>query len=217
MKPIIKILLDTRRIKKKTGKYPVKLRVTFGKEQKQYPIDIDLTVEEFYLMQNPGDIDKGVSPQIKRQFKEWRLKCDSVLVKANSIIELIPDFTYLQLEKKLYKKEHSARNVYDYYVDTINKKRSDAKVGTAGNYQSSMNSLKDFFPKLKFRDITVEFLKDYETWLLKNEKSISTVGIYLRPLRAILNNAIAEGVISRETNYPFGKRKYQIPQRGNKN
>jgi integrase len=46
---------------------------------------------------------------------------------------------------------------------------------------------------------------------LKNNKSISTVGIYLRPLRAIINEAIEEGKISRENHYPFGKRKYQIP------
>lgn len=67
MQPLLKILLDTKRIKQKTGKYPVKLRVTFGKEQKQYPIDIDLSTEEFNLVENPGDIEKGVSPTNKRQ------------------------------------------------------------------------------------------------------------------------------------------------------
>ena len=74
-----------------------------------------------------------------------------------------------------------------------------------------MNSLKSFRSKMSFRDVTVELLKDYEAWLLADGKSISTVGIYLRPLRAIINEAIGEGVISRETNYAFGKRKYQIP------
>lgn len=74
-----------------------------------------------------------------------------------------------------------------------------------------MHSLKDFSGKLIFRDVTVEFLQDYEKWLLQNEKSITTVGVYLRPLRAILNQAIEEGIITRENNYPFSKRKYQIP------
>lgn len=53
-------------------------------------------------------------------------------------------------------------------------------------------------------------MKDYEKWFLSKERSISTVGIYLRPLRAIFNSAIDEGIVSRE-NYPFGKRRYQIP------
>jgi integrase len=64
--------------------------------------------------------------------------------------------------------------------------------------------------KLSFRDVTVDFLNGYEKWLLSEGKSISTVGIYLRPLRAIMNIAIEEGYYSKEY-YPFIKRKYQIP------
>jgi hypothetical protein len=49
----------------------------------------------------------------------------------------------------------------------------------------------------------------------KNEEnqqlSRSTIGIYLRPLRSIFNEAIADGIIKKEKCYPFGKRKYQIP------
>jgi len=211
MNPLLKILLDTRRIKQKTSRYPVKLRVTFGKEQKLYPVNIDLTTEEFNLVENPCDVPKIAAVAFKRQLIEWRMKCDSIRVKADKIINSLPDFTFLQLEKRLYKNAQSSTDVYQYYAETINKKRSNAKIGTAGNYQSNMNSLKEFSPKLKFRDITVEFLNDYENWLLQHEKSISTVGIYLRPLRAIVNEAISEGVISRDTHYAFGKGKYQIP------
>jgi integrase len=100
--------------------------------------------------------------------------------------------------------------VYAYYTKTIEEKRSVGKVGTASGYRSSMNSLKAFSPKLNFSDVSIEFLKEYEKWLLANRKSITTVGIYLRPLRSIINQAIAEGVFSQD-NYPFGKRKYQIP------
>ena len=39
----------------------------------------------------------------------------------------------------------------------------------------------------------------------------ATQGIYLRNLRAIFNEAIADGIISKEKCYPFGRRKYQIP------
>jgi integrase len=41
--------------------------------------------------------------------------------------------------------------------------------------------------------------------------SKSTQGIYLRSLRAIFNEAIADGIITKEKCYPFGRRKYQIP------
>lgn len=41
-------------------------------------------------------------------------------------------------------------------------------------------------------------------------KSGTTIGIYLRSLRAILNEAIDNGLMRRE-DYPFGRRKYIIP------
>ncbi len=41
--------------------------------------------------------------------------------------------------------------------------------------------------------------------------SKSTIGIYIRALRAIFNEADANGIIKKEKCYPFGKRKYRIP------
>lgn len=42
------ISLDTRRMKKKDGKYPVKLLVVFNSEPKRYQTIFDLTQQEFY-------------------------------------------------------------------------------------------------------------------------------------------------------------------------
>lgn len=211
MKAITKILLDTRRKKNNSEKYPVKLRVTFAKEQKYYPLNLDMEENDFMLVQNPGSIPKDAEPAYKKQVKEWKLKCDAVLVKANQITDNLPDFNFRLFEKKMYQNKQSGTDVYGYYAETINRLKRNGRLGTASNYQCSMNSLKVFTAKLSFRDISLEFLKSYEAWLLTNGKSISTVGIYIRPLRAIINEAIDEGVISRETNYAFGKRKYQIP------
>jgi len=46
--------------------------------------------------------------------------------------------------------------------------------------------------------------------MLKKERSPSTIGIYLRPLRKIFNDAIRAGIIKQDS-YPFGKDKYEIP------
>jgi integrase len=210
MKPKIIIIHDTRS-SKISGKYPVKLRITFLRQQIYYPIKIDLTANEFALVQNPGNIPKETDMATKRQFKEWKLTCDVKMVKATEIIDKMDEFSFRLFDKKYYQNQQSTQDVYQYYTNTVERKRQAGKVGTASNYQTSMQSLKGFSPKLNFRDVTVEFLKDYEKYLLAKGKSITTVGIYLRPLRAILNEAIAEGIISMETHYPFGKRKYQIP------
>ena len=50
--------------------------------------------------------------------------------------------------------------------------------------------------------------------MLKEGKSITTVGIYLRSLRTLFNNAIAEGLLTKDF-YPFGKKRYEIPTGNN--
>src|SRR5690606_17208599 len=64
--------------------------------------------------------------------------------------------------------------------------------------------------RLEFKDITSQWLTEYEDNLIKNGKSKTTVGMYLRPLRAIFNTAISNNTIKADL-YPFGKRKYTIP------
>ncbi len=46
--------------------------------------------------------------------------------------------------------------------------------------------------------------------MLQDGNSLTTVGIYIRPLRALFNQAIRDGIIAPES-YPFGKGRYQIP------
>jgi integrase len=78
--------------------------------------------------------------------------------------------------------------------------------------------------EISFKSITTTFLQEYENFMLSQGKSNNnkkqndlpakktTVGIYLRPLRAIFNSAIKDNIT---TNYPFGKGKYVIPKGGN--
>ncbi|AYQ35804.1 site-specific integrase [Runella sp. SP2] len=80
---------------------------------------------------------------------------------------------------------------------------------------------------LRFRHITPNLLTDYEHWMLHYGKtpqtsnpkkgnvkatgaSLTTVGIYLRHVRAVVNDAIENGILTREA-YPFGGNRYVIP------
>jgi integrase len=66
---------------------------------------------------------------------------------------------------------------------------------------------------IKFSDITVDWLRRYETHLLTGEKckkcNHTTVGMYMRAIRAIINEAKQAGIV-RESQYPFGRGKYEI-------
>ena len=60
-------------------------------------------------------------------------------------------------------------------------------------------------------EITPPYLRDYEQKLKAEGLSKTTIGFYLRPLRAIYNEAIEEGIAQKDKSYPFGKNRYQIP------
>lgn len=204
MKATTTIIIDKRKTLR-NGKYPVKLRVTFNRKQQYYPADLSMSITEFELVM--GKNPKGDNKTIK-------LKLLALEQRANQIIDDLPVFDFNLFKRKLYSNQNVREDVFYHFQQTINKLKNDNQFGTASNYKSSMVSLKSFKSKLSFMEVTVEFLKAYEKYLLDNEKSISTVGIYLRPLRAIINGAIEEGSLSKDFNYPFGsksKLKYQIP------
>jgi integrase/recombinase XerD len=62
--------------------------------------------------------------------------------------------------------------------------------------------------------ITPHFLKKYEKWMLENNKSVTTIGYYLRNLRAIFNEMVSLNK-SLQGEYPFGNKKYVIPSKKN--
>ena len=71
-----------------------------------------------------------------------------------------------------------------------------------------MNSICNFKKNLLIPDVTAGLLQAYKRFLPGDGKSASTVGIYMRQLRTIINIAIASGVMAQEK-CPF--KKYEIP------
>ena len=208
----ISIYLDTRRAKS-SGKYPVKLRVytSAPRIQKMFPTIFEFSEKEF------DSIWKTLKP--RKEHKEIRKKIQAVETKANNVAEKLKPFTFEQFERKLYRKAGDGININYLYDLTVNELIKQERIGTASSYDLSRKSFERFvkssskqsFNKLNLYDITKEWLQDYEQFMVKNiGNSYTTVGIYLRTLRAIYNQAIEENEIEKEY-YPFGKRKYQIP------
>jgi integrase len=204
MKALTSIILDTRKALK-TGKYPVKLRVTFNRTQKYYPADLYLTKSDFETV-------IGKNP--KGEHKRHKLSMDALEQKANHIIENLPVFDFDQFKRSLYSNQMVRNDVYSYYDKMIKTYKSNGNLGTASNYNCSMASLKKFKPSLTFIEVTVDFLEKYEKSLLNGGRTVTTVSMYVRSLRSVINHAVADGTLSKEYNYPFGsksKYKYQIP------
>ncbi len=72
--------------------------------------------------------------------------------------------------------------------------RRAGRLGTARNYEKSLNSFKAFINgDLTFDDMNVQLLVDYEHWLAARGVVRNSSSFYMRNLRAIFNRAAAVG------------------------
>ena len=194
-------VLDKRRAKK-DGLYPVKVRVTFQRKQKYFPTGVSLTQSDFDLITNQ------TTKKHLRSAMEKILAMESKIRKA---IDSIKDFSFEELDSLLLKKQStsSSTEVYDLFDEIISKLNAEGRISTASAYKDARNSLAGYQTNLKFKQVTVQFLKNYEARMKEEGKNISTLGIYIRHFRAIYNRAIEKGIIEQKY-YPFGKNRYQI-------
>jgi integrase len=196
------IILDKRR-QRKDGTYPVKLRVIYRRKPKYYPC-MNLSAEMFERSQKENP--RGEARYIAADLKAFE-------VEARKIIDSLEPFSFAEFERRFLNDRPEEGNKLDVYAALqryIDRLTKEGKAGTAQSYRGTLKSLQKYRPRLEFPEVTPELLKDYEKWILAQGKSITTVGIYLRQLRAVFNEAIEAGIIAKER-YPFGRRKYQIP------
>ena len=234
----IKIVLDTRR-EKNSGTFPVKLRVTFNRKSEHYTTIYDITESDFKKFSahrisdslialketlNSIEVDaikaaKEISPFSFLAFETDFIKDNPSFVQRNRKKESV-NITSNTFDIKPYEKRISLlRETHpdnDYisvtFLSYIMKLLEEGKVGSALNYQDAYNSLKKFRGNVRFTDITVGYLKQYEYWMINvRNRSKTTVGIRLRALRAVFNEAIENGIIKKEKCYPFGRKRYLLP------
>ena len=183
------------------------VRVTYGRKKRYYSTPHTLTEADFERLK--GDKPRG-------DLKTLLLKLQALENKAAGIIDNLPFFTWQAFEKYYLSNRAAKDSVSFAFEDYAKKLREAGRIGTAVSYECAKSSLDKFAPELKFAEVTPDLLSQYERWMLgeKNNNSVTTIGIYLRSLRTLFNNNIAEGVLSKEL-YPFGKKKYEIPTGSN--
>lgn len=199
-------IIHDKRIQKKDGTFAVKLRLTFNREQKYYPLNVSLT---------PEDWVKTQAPKPRGEYKDHQTFFSKVEQKALEIIKETDPFSFQAFEKKFNQKTDRSKDIFYYIENYMTQLKSEGRSGTESSYRCAYNSFKTFIKSknrknLHFADVTPEWLQTYENWMVENGKSLTSTGIYLRSLRTILNMAIEDGTLSKEF-YPFGKRKYVIP------
>lgn len=208
-------VFDTRRVKESLTQevdghevlyYPVKYRVTFEGKQFYYPSGIDLTETEWERLPKAKD----------RELKEKRQLIQSGFDKIKDHIKVLVkdgDFSIEALRIRLGRGDKkSVVAAFDNRIETL---RKEGKIGTADWYFYTLQIIGRFTTKpLKFKDITVHWLKSFEAFLYEDGKKDTSVSMYMRALRAIVNEGKKLGEIT-QAQYPFGLEKddkYEIPE-----
>jgi site-specific recombinase XerD len=188
----------------KDGKCPVSIRITYNREKKFYDTGKRLTPTEYAKLYS-------VKPRLEEKILLSSLK--HLEEKAQRIIDGLGDSFSFSTFDKLFLTNKAVIDLlfsaFDEYIDTI----ESSRVGTITSYQTARNSFHQFKHKAKISDVNVSFLKDYEAWMISKGRSITSVAIYCRSLRSVLNYLISEGKLNVGL-YPFGSakvRKYEIP------
>jgi len=202
-KPTANLFLDNRR-KKKNGKYAVKLTIYCEKKKKRYKMHFEFTENEWDRINQSNLRDETL--------KKKKIQLNSIIERANKVIENLPEFSFQDFEMAFFKKKTNDKDIFALFQSYVDLLKEQGRINTANNYGHALNSFKDFFKKdsVLFSEITPERLMDFERNWLEKKKSITSVGIYMRALRIIFNLARSRNIIN-EKEYPFGKHKYTIP------
>jgi integrase/recombinase XerD len=220
----IAIILDSRR-QLTNGNFPLKIRITKGKEQSYFKTALETTPEIF---------ERAFLPKPRNEAKTLYEEIDAIKNVATNVCNSLPTFSADAFRREFYKEGTSKRSddVFVAFQNYSKQLFEENRIGTAKSYDGAARSFAAFcsgklsdhkqskatgkkkpavkFPKLKFQDITVQWLKRYATAMEENGASRSTVGIYIRSLRSIYNIAIVNDP-SLQAIYPFGKGGFSIP------
>ena len=195
-----------KKIEKEKDYYPVKYRVTYLRKQVYFPC-MDLTLDEY------DKLHKLVRSEYLTKTK--KLIHDNFKKITDTIEDLVihEGFTIDGLNTRLSRgTTDSIKVAFQNKIDDLINK---GKIGSSVWYSCAKESIEKYTSKnLLFADITVNWLKSYEAYLLKEKRTYTTISMYMRALRSIINEGKAHGIIS-QAQYPFVIKKngkYSIPE-----
>jgi integrase/recombinase XerD len=173
-KPTIKIVLRKGKVLA-NGNNPIFLRLTFNRKAKYYVLKGEqetLSCDQKKWNEELGRYNRN---------KELNHFLDQYELRANQVIRDLEntDFTFHLFEEKSFKNYDDA-SVISFFSSIIEKLAAAKKHGTSDVYRDTRNRTSEFRPKVSFQDIDYRFLNDFESHLISNGNSASTVSICLK-------------------------------------
>lgn len=196
----VSTVLDTRRIKS-NGRYPVKVQVSYQRVQKYYTTGKDLTPDEW----------KKLPTTKAREFVDVREQIEASFAIIRDYVKDLTsagDFTFENLNLRL--KGATTADVNTAMRAKYERLVAEERYGNASICISALRCLERFAGScVRFASITPPWLSKYEVFMRGEGFTQTTISMYLRQLRAVINDAIRMGVV-KSTASPFGYGKYEI-------
>ena len=200
MNTSIKVLLYTSK-KLSNGEHPVMLRITKNRKSKYISTGFKCSKD---LWDSKTNFPKKKHPL----YVEAKLLISSKIIEAEKYVYELENenknSSALEIKNKLKKAKNNNPLFFDYVDLIIERLIQSGDIGNSRVYKDARRTLLQFTKNqtIHFSEIDITFLNKFEEHLKSCNKGLSSISLYLRTLRSILNKAIKENVCS-EKYYPF--------------
>lgn len=196
----LKLTIDKRR-GYNDGRQPIVFRLTSNRKS----TSIDSTIK---LMPKEWDNAKGRVNKINSEYQSLNLFLKQKLItyekRLIAIADVSNDWNVVELKKALLNENKQAKiTFWEFANNEIQNLKNQERFGNASVYETSVKRLVGFTGKTITLDkINYNVISDFDTQLIKEGVSRNTIAVYMREIRALLNQAIKKRLIDRK-NYPF--------------
>ena len=204
----IRVYLDTR-AKKSDGTYPLKLAVNHRRQTALIPLDISLHRNQWDARLQRV-VEHPAKQELQRLIDNVRQKALSCLLDAKTegllkdmAIGEIRDHVRKRIDPE-FDKEDETILFADWYQRVMER---HTKPRTHEIYLMTLQWMQRFddgFARLRFEDITKDWLMRFFAFMQQSSPSINARNIHLRNIRTVFNDALDNEIT---TAYPFRKLK----------
>jgi integrase/recombinase XerD len=204
----------------KAEKHPVKLRLTFQRQTRYYPIQ-DEKKNVFMAPEEYDYITTTKLDKLRGNNRKLKLTLDGAVSSAEAAIKKATEgkkpFSWSGFER-MYLGAEASKTYLAFFQAHIDRLTAKGRAGTVRSYASALNALREF---LKGKDIdpaelTKEQLERFDAWLRSKARPLNdtSVGIYMRAVRSVYNEMAASDDYLKAI-YPFSRhthdKGYRIP------
>lgn len=189
---------------------PLRWCITHKRERVYYSTGKSLDLKNWKRFQQAEEADfnfKTKALDLKELKDDLGNYFENVLKPIVKDLTFKHTFSFDALNSRLGKSDVMTLN--DAFQVKIDSLIAKDRIGNGTIYKTVKNSLEDFKGnKIPFESVTVKFLNDYEKYLIKKGVRTATISLYMRTLRAVINNDRQPYL--KDELYPFGRGRYMI-------